>query len=79
MPLLMTHGQPATPTTLGKGSPSTCTDEPAAEHLESQEYLGKINSAGTFGAHLAALPQVDLDRGVPRVRGQPRKDSPGTR
>ena len=29
-------------------------------HVEAQEYLGKINGAtGTFGAHTAALPEVD--------------------
>lgn len=62
LPMLsLTHGQPATPTTLGKElAVFAYRLERQLSHVESQEYLGKINGAtGTFGAHVAALPQVD--------------------
>ena len=62
LPLLsLTHGQPATPTTLGKElAVYVYRLTRQLRHLESQEYLGKINGAtGTFGAHLAACPDVD--------------------
>ena len=62
MPLLsLTHGQPATPTTLGKElAVYVYRLNRQLKHLENQEYLGKINGAtGTFGAHLAACPDVD--------------------
>ncbi len=59
--LAHTHGQPATPTTLGKEYAV------AAHRLRRQlrrigtcEYLGKFNGAtGTYGAHLAAVPDAD--------------------
>jgi adenylosuccinate lyase len=62
MPMLArTHGQPATPTTLGKELAV------AAHRLRRQlhriagaEYLGKLNGAtGTYAAHLAAVPHAD--------------------
>lgn len=62
MPLLsLTHGQPATPTTLGKElAVYVYRLNRQLKRLENQEYLGKINGAtGTFGAHLAACPDVD--------------------
>ena len=54
-------GQPATPTTLGKElAVYVYRLNRQLKHIENQEYLGKINGAtGTFGAHLAACPDVD--------------------
>ncbi|MEJ5920746.1 adenylosuccinate lyase [Bifidobacterium thermophilum] len=59
--LALTHGQPATPTTLGKElAVFVHRLNRQLRHVREQEYLGKINGAtGTFGAHLAALPDVD--------------------
>ncbi|MFR0589754.1 adenylosuccinate lyase [Bifidobacterium apri] len=59
--LALTHGQPATPTTLGKELAVFAHRlNRQLKHVREQEYLGKINGAtGTFGAHLAALPDVD--------------------
>ncbi len=65
MPLLsLTHGQPATPTTLGKElAVYVYRLNRQLKHVENQEYLGKINGAtSTFGAHLAAMPGCRLDR-----------------
>ncbi|BDR54935.1 adenylosuccinate lyase [Bombiscardovia apis] len=59
--LAMTHGQPATPTTLGKElAVYVYRLNRQLKHLEQQEYLGKWNGAtGTFGASLAANDQVN--------------------
>jgi adenylosuccinate lyase len=59
--LARTHGQPATPTTLGKELAVFVTRwRRQLKSLESQEYLGKLNGAtGTFGAHLVAFPDAD--------------------
>lgn len=59
--LSRTHGQPATPTTLGKELAVT------AHRLNRQlgriaktEFLGKINGAtGTYSAHYASVPSTD--------------------
>ncbi|WP_116112156.1 adenylosuccinate lyase [Austwickia chelonae] len=59
--LAHTHGQPATPTTLGKEFAVFAHRlRRQLRRIAGQEYLGKINGAtGTFGAHLAAAPGVD--------------------
>jgi adenylosuccinate lyase len=59
--LALTHGQPATPTTLGKEfGVFLYRLTRQFEHVKSQEYLGKFNGAtGTFGAHTAADPSID--------------------
>ena len=62
VPLLAhTHGQPATPTTMGKELAVLAFRlQRQVTRIASDEYLGKINGAtGTFGAHLAAVPDAD--------------------
>ncbi|MCI1219984.1 MAG: adenylosuccinate lyase [Bifidobacterium sp.] len=62
LPMLsLTHGQPATPTTLGKELAVYVRRlDRQLSHITSQEYLGKFNGAtGTFGAHVVACPDVD--------------------
>ncbi|HZO82546.1 MAG TPA: adenylosuccinate lyase [Candidatus Binataceae bacterium] len=56
-----THGQPATPTTMGKElAVFAARLERQLRLLRRQEYLGKFNGAvGSFGAHRAACPEVD--------------------
>jgi adenylosuccinate lyase len=59
--LARTHGQPATPTTLGKEIANfTARLRRAQRRWESVAILGKWNGAvGNFNAHVAALPAVD--------------------
>lgn len=59
--LSRTHGQPATPTTMGKElTVFHHRLKRQVNKLASQEYLGKINGAtGTFSAHVVAAPDVD--------------------
>ena len=59
--LARTHGQPATPTTLGKEMANVAHRlERARERLAGVELLGKVNGAtGNFNAHVAAAPGVD--------------------
>jgi adenylosuccinate lyase len=62
VPLLAhTHGQPATPTTMGKELAVLAHRlGRQLRRIEGAEYLGKLNGAtGTFGAHLAAVPDAD--------------------
>ena len=58
--LSRTHGQPATPTTMGKElGVFVWRLERVLAQLERSEYLGKFSGAtGTWSAHLAAAPQV---------------------
>ena len=58
-----THGQPATPTTLGKEVANVLYRlERQAKQLSAQEFLGKINGAvGNYNAHMVAYPDVDWE------------------
>jgi adenylosuccinate lyase len=59
--LARTHGQPATPTTMGKElAVFVYRLERIQKQVEANEYLGKFSGAtGTFAAHVAADPTVD--------------------
>lgn len=62
VPLLSrTHGQPATPTTLGKEVAVLAHRlRRQLRRIGAAEYLGKLNGAtGTYGAHTVAVPGVD--------------------
>jgi adenylosuccinate lyase len=62
VPLLAhTHGQAATPTTMGKELAVLAHRlTRQLRRVEGAEYLGKFNGAtGTYGAHRAAVPEVD--------------------
>ena len=62
IPLLSrTHGQPATPSTMGKEMANVAYRmERQYRQLEQVEILGKINGAvGNYNAHIAAYPEVD--------------------
>lgn len=58
-----THGQPATPSTLGKELANVVYRlTRQREQLVRQEILGKINGAvGNYNAHLCAYPDVDWE------------------
>ncbi len=59
--LALTHGQPATPTTLGKELAVLAHRlGRQLRRIERAEYLGKLNGAtGTYGAHVVAVPGAD--------------------
>lgn len=59
--LARTHGQPATPTTLGKELAVLAHRlRRQLTRIERAEFLGKLNGAtGTYGAHVAAVPGAD--------------------
>ena len=59
--LSRTHGQPASPTTLGKEMANVSARlERAHERIGSVRLLAKMNGAvGNYNAHLAAYPDVD--------------------
>ncbi len=59
--LSRTHGQPATPTTLGKELAVTAWRlTRQLDRIARTEYLGKINGAtGTYAAHYASVPGAD--------------------
>jgi adenylosuccinate lyase len=62
--LSRTHGQPASPTTLGKELANVVARlRRAAESFARVEVLGKFNGAvGNFNAHVAAEPAIDWRR-----------------
>ena len=59
-----THGQPASPTTLGKELANVVHRlRRGRQQVAGVEILGKINGAvGNFNAHLAAYPEFDWER-----------------
>ena len=62
LPLLSrTHGQPATPSTIGKEFANvTYRLKRQLKQLQSIEILGKINGAtGNYNAHMVAYPQIN--------------------
>ncbi|WP_394249009.1 adenylosuccinate lyase [Arthrobacter pityocampae] len=65
--LSRTHGQPATPTTLGKEMAVVAHRlTRQLDRIAATEFLGKINGAtGTYAAHYASVPQADW-QGVAR-------------
>jgi adenylosuccinate lyase len=62
--LARTHGQPASPTTLGKELANTVHRlRRARERFASVRLTAKMNGAvGNYNAHLAAYPEVDWER-----------------
>ncbi|OQX02451.1 MAG: adenylosuccinate lyase [Thiothrix lacustris] len=62
IPLLSrTHGQPATPTTLGKEMANVAYRlQRQQQQILAAQYFGKINGAvGNYNAHLSAYPDID--------------------
>ncbi|ROS23878.1 adenylosuccinate lyase [Cellulomonas sp. PhB150] len=59
--LALTHGQPATPTTLGKELAVLAHRlRRQLRRIGADEFLGKLNGAtGTYGAHVVAVPGAD--------------------
>ncbi|KPK10306.1 MAG: adenylosuccinate lyase [Acidithiobacillales bacterium SG8_45] len=59
--LARTHGQPASPTTLGKEMANVAQRlRRQRQQIASVELLGKINGAvGNYNAHIASYPEVD--------------------
>ncbi|EAR09650.1 adenylosuccinate lyase [Reinekea blandensis] len=62
--LSRTHGQTASPTTVGKEMANVVARlERQIQQVEAVEYLGKINGAvGNYNAHLATYPDIDWER-----------------
>ncbi|HWZ49654.1 MAG TPA: adenylosuccinate lyase [Herbaspirillum sp.] len=59
--LSRTHGQPASPTTLGKEIANVVARlQRAVKRIGDVEILGKMNGAvGNYNAHLSAYPEID--------------------
>jgi len=58
-----THGQPASPTTIGKEIANVVARlRRAAERIAAVQILGKMNGAvGNYNAHLSAYPEIDWE------------------
>jgi adenylosuccinate lyase len=67
--LSRTHGQPATPTTVGKEIANVCARlERQIAAIERVPLKGKANGAvGNYNAHVVAYPDVDWERLAARV------------
>ena len=61
--LSRTHGQPASPSTLGKELANVVARlRRAVERVAAVEVLGKMNGAvGNYNAHLSAYPEIDWE------------------
>ena len=61
--LSRTHGQPATPSTLGKEMANVVYRlQKQRDHVANVQILGKINGAvGNYNAHLAAYPDINWE------------------
>src|SRR5207245_2329053 len=61
--LSRTHGQPASPTTLGKEIANVVARlQRAAQRIAAVQILGKMNGAvGNYNAHLSAYPNTDWE------------------
>lgn len=59
--LARTHGQPATPTTMGKEmAVFVARLQNQIDHIKAAPIVGKLNGAtGTYSAHVAVLPDAD--------------------
>lgn len=66
--LSRTHGQTASPTTMGKELANVVARlRRQVEQLSAMQYLGKINGAvGNYNAHLSAYPGVDWQANAER-------------
>ncbi len=66
--LSRTHGQTASPTTMGKELANVVARlRRQVEQLSAMQYLGKINGAvGNYNAHLSAYPDVDWQANAER-------------
>jgi adenylosuccinate lyase len=67
--LARTHGQPATPTTLGKEFANVYARlERAIASIEKAPIKGKVNGAvGNYNAHVVAYPDLDWERLAAKV------------
>ena len=73
--LAHTHGQPASPTTLGKEIANVVGAPAAARRRDRRacKLLGKINGAvGNYNAHMAAYPEIDWEKFARTFRRRPR-------
>ena len=67
--LALTHGQPATPTTLGKELAVFCVRlDRQIKQIKAHKFLGKFGGAtGTWSAHVVAYPKTNWKRFAERL------------